>query len=762
MQTVRPTRSFAGVLLLGAVALSACKDNAPPPPVAIVATSAFTFTGVVDEVLPSPLTVKVTDASGAAVNGVPVTFVVADGGGSVSKAVDTTKSGGTASTSWRLGERVVAQRVTASALGVSSSIEFTATAKPGAPATIVLAAGNTQSAAAGTAVATPPSVSVRDRFTNVVPGVSVLFSVTGGGGSITGAGVATNAAGVAAVGEWKLGTALGANSLSALAVASGITGNPVSFTATAVAGAAATIVPQGSTSLTGTVFTAVAPLPSVRVTDANGNAVSGATVTFTGSAGSTVVGGTRTTDASGLATPEGWVLGTQARSYTLVASVGTLPAATFTATARAAAAATGSAAAGANQSALAGRSLDVDPAVRVLDAYGNPVAGVEVVYDVTSGGGTAVSRRPLTDATGIAAVGGWTLGDAVGTNTLRATVQASNVTGNPVTFTATGTAGSASLMVAQAGQNQTVTAGSDIPVAPAVVVRDSRGNPVSGVSVTFSIGSGGGTVTGGTSTTSSTGVATVGSWTLGPATGVQSLIARSAGLPDVTFTATATAGAAARAVAWSAPTLSGITVGSNLTVSQRPAVRVTDNDGNPVSGVAVTFAVVGNVSTSATGTIVGAATTTNANGIATLGGWTVPTGAGTTATVVGVADGLTEEVTFSVTTIAGAATGFLVSRTPAGNITENTDVSVSAQLRDQFGNVVSRAGVSVTFTVSTGGGTIATASTATALTNSSGIATITWTVGASTTAAQSLTISGGGLTSTSVGVTVVAVVPPGA
>jgi hypothetical protein len=35
-------------------------------------------------------------------------------------------------------------------------------------------------------------------------------------------------------------------------------------------------------------------------------------------------------------------------------------------------------------------------------------------------------------------------------------------------------------------------------------------------------------------------------------------------------------------------------------------------------------------------------------------------------------------------------------------------------------------------------------------------------VGASTTASQSLTISGGGLSSTSVGVTVVAVVPPGA
>jgi len=35
--------------------------------------------------------------------------------------------------------------------------------------------------------------------------------------------------------------------------------------------------------------------------------------------------------------------------------------------------------------------------------------------------------------------------------------------------------------------NQTVTAGHGVPVAPAVLVTDASGNPVSGVAVTFAV-----------------------------------------------------------------------------------------------------------------------------------------------------------------------------------------------------------------------------------------------------------------------------------
>src|SRR5438105_10450690 len=91
----------------------------------------------------------------------------------------------------------------------------------------------------GTAVATPPSVIVRDATNNPVQGVGVTFAPASGGGSVTGAEQTTNSSGIATVGSWTLGTTAGANTLTASAA--GLTGSPVTFTATGTAGAAATL-----------------------------------------------------------------------------------------------------------------------------------------------------------------------------------------------------------------------------------------------------------------------------------------------------------------------------------------------------------------------------------------------------------------------------------------------------------------------------------------------------------------------------------------
>jgi hypothetical protein len=93
-------------------------------------------------------------------------------------------------------------------------------------------AGNDQSAAVGTAVAIAPSVAVRDAFNNPVAGVSVTFAVASGGGTVDPVtAVTTNASGIAAVTSWTLGTAAGTNTLTA--TSDGLTGNPITFTATA-------------------------------------------------------------------------------------------------------------------------------------------------------------------------------------------------------------------------------------------------------------------------------------------------------------------------------------------------------------------------------------------------------------------------------------------------------------------------------------------------------------------------------------------------
>jgi hypothetical protein len=91
-------------------------------------------------------------------------------------------------------------------------------------------------------------------------------------------------------------------------------------------------------------------------------------------------------------------------------------------------------AAGNGQSAFAGAAVAVRPAVRVLDASSQPVAGVQVQFAVESGGGTVQGALVATDGAGIATVGNWILGTG-GVNTL--TASAPGLAGNPALFVAT-------------------------------------------------------------------------------------------------------------------------------------------------------------------------------------------------------------------------------------------------------------------------------------------------------------------------------------
>ena len=721
----RRSRFSWPVLAFSAAMLAACNgDDGPRPPSTLAPTSATSLTGTVGDLIPDPLVVTVTDDRGGALGGVVVTFAVTEGGGSVTPTIDTTDNLGQASTRWRLGGAAGQQRVSATVAGVATQVNFTASAAAGAPAAVAVQAGNGQSAAAGSAVATAPAVIVRDRFNNPVNGTSVFFSVSGGGGSVTGAGATTNASGIATLGSWTLGPTVGTNTLTALVLSNGVSANPITFTATGTAGAAASVVAQTATALTGTVGALVTTVPSVRVVDANGNPVAGASVTFTASTGSNVVGGTKTTNAAGVAAPDGWQLGTTTGAYTLSATVGSLTPVVFTATARAGAAATMSIVAGNNQSAIVGRTLPIDPAVRITDALGNPISGVEVVFDVISGGGSALVRRPITDATGTATVGAWTLGETPGANTLRATATGLSISGNPATFTATAIAGAPATMAIVAGNNQSATVATALPVNPSVVVRDNRGNPVPGVTVTFVVGSGGGNVTGATATTDAAGVAAAGSWTLGGAAGVQTLIARVTNLSDVTFTATATVGAASVLTAQSNVNLGSITVASNQNAPSLPSVRVTDAQGNPIAGVTVTFEL-GNIGS---GSITGATQTTNANGVATLGSWVLPTIAGTASVVASIPD--VTGVTFIATMTPAAPTRIINAGTPTSwsLVTNGATVTVNLRITDQFGNPVNTADVPIAFAV-TGGSTIS----QTVNTNTSGVAALTFAAGVATT-----------------------------
>ena len=182
---------------------------------------------------------------------------------------------------------------------------------------------------------------------------------------------------------------------------------------------------------------------------------------------------------------------------------------------------------------VAGTAATPAPSVLVKDQNGAPLSGAVVNFLVLSGGGSVSAASAATNASGVATIN-WTLGATVGTNALNASVG----TLTAITFTATSTAGAAASVAKTAGDNQTGTSGAAVATAPSITVKDANGNPTAGVSVTFAVATGGGSVTGGTTTTNTFGIASVGSWVLGSA-GVNTLTATAQGLPPVTFTATA-------------------------------------------------------------------------------------------------------------------------------------------------------------------------------------------------------------------------------
>ena len=194
-----------------------------------------------------------------------------------------------------------------------------------------------------------------------------------------------------------------------------------------------------------------------------------------------------------------------------------------------------------------------------------------------------------------------------------------------------------------AGDGQSATPLTAVAINPAVKITTATGVPVPGVTVTFSIRSGGGSVTGESATTDSLGIGTVGKWALGSGGG-NSLFATATGLSDtLIFIATATAIPTAPPSSPSSPPPSspppsspppGTTAGPPVAIAiyqgegqnapaftaiaVPPSVKVTDAAGVGVPGVAVTFSL-----RSGGGSISGPATTTNAQGIAAVGQWTL-------------------------------------------------------------------------------------------------------------------------------------------
>jgi len=183
----------------------------------------------------------------------------------------------------------------------------------------------TQSAPAGTAVASPPSVIVTDANGNPVSGVEVTFATGLNSGAVDPATpVATGTDGVATVTSWTLSTLAGLNTLTATAAPDGINGNPVLFTATGTPGtpsssqSSVTAAPSAITASNGASVSTI----TVTVRDAFDNLVSGATVNLAASGAGNTLTPSGTTDKNG--EMQGTLSSTVAGAKNITANVGSV------------------------------------------------------------------------------------------------------------------------------------------------------------------------------------------------------------------------------------------------------------------------------------------------------------------------------------------------------------------------------------------------------------------------------------------------------
>ena len=349
------------------------------------------------------------------------------------------------------------------------------------------------------------------------------------------------------------------------------------------------------------------------VRDQNGDPMSGVDVIFTvQTGGGTITGDTATSGSNGVATVGSWTLGTVAGSNTLRGSITGLTPVTINATGTAGTATALALTTPPSPTVPSGGMFPQQPVVQLHDVYGNDraQAGVPVTVSITSGGGTLNGTlTENTDATGAADFTNLDIIGTVGPRTL-------TFTSPGLTSVASGTidvlVGTPASIVATTSTILGGTVGQPVSNRPTVQVIDASGNPVVGVTVTFTVTSGGGSVTGGSGPTGLGGIAQVTSWTLGTVAGTTPSTHRS-GHSHRWLSSRGAGGAACQVGDQHAPSA---TAQSGSVLAQQPVIQLQDEFGNDVSqaGFAVT------VSRSPTGAGLGGTLSinTDASGVATF------------------------------------------------------------------------------------------------------------------------------------------------
>jgi hypothetical protein len=180
------------------------------------------------------------------------------------------------------------------------------------------------------------------------------------------------------------------------------------------------VLALSATNIEGTVGTAVADVPTVRLTGRDGKALPNVTIEFLARAGEgSVTVPTAVTDPDGIASAGAWTLAIHAGTNVLSVRVAGVERLRFVASVRG-----GSAASLISQTdeqaGLIGGAV-VAPTVLALDKYNNP-ATTPVTFAVTEGDGLVLGATAFPDAKGLARPTSWVLGQTPGRNALTASV----------------------------------------------------------------------------------------------------------------------------------------------------------------------------------------------------------------------------------------------------------------------------------------------------------------------------------------------------
>jgi protocatechuate 3,4-dioxygenase beta subunit len=446
-------------------------------------------------------------------------------------------------------------------------------------------------------------------LTGPLAGVSVTFTAPASGASGTFATTGTNRV---TVGTDATGTATAPaftanDTAGSYGVRAGSDYGNVELSLTNTAGGVpASLSAAGQSHQEATVNSRYGQPLQAQVLDADGRPVQGATVIFslgtgaTGAGASFVGGGTQateTTKADGRATSPPFVAnGTPGRFTATASTAGVSAAATFTLVNHAAAL-TVVADAPATQTATVGTRYRRPLRTRVLDAAGQPIEGATVTFTLpqaeTAPGASFVGGT--NQATATADANGKASSPLLVSNSVpgRFTATATVVGGTPVRYTLRNLAA----RLTAVGSVQAATVGSRYRQALRARVLDARGQPLAGVTVTFTLPQAENAPTGSFVGGSNQATAT---------TGADGRVASPAFVANDTagrFTATATAtvaggkpvsyelenrvGPPARIVAGAA---SGQSTPFASRFPIRLAVTVTDKSNNPVGGALVIFA----------------------------------------------------------------------------------------------------------------------------------------------------------------------------